>query len=27
VHDCLAHVSGERPGAPHRHPHRLRGRK
>jgi len=23
VHDCLAHVGGERPGAPHRHPHRL----
>ena len=23
VHDCLAHVAGERPGAPHRHPHRF----
>jgi ArsR family transcriptional regulator len=28
VHDCLAHVGGERPGSPHRHPHKLaRGRK
>lgn len=23
VHDCLAHVGGERPGAAHHHPHRL----
>lgn len=30
VHDCLAHVGGERPGAPHEHPHRVavaRGRR
>ena len=23
VHDCLAHVGGERPGSAHRHPHRV----
>ena len=23
VHDCLAHVGGEHPGTPHRHPHRV----
>ena len=23
VHDCLAHVGGEPPGAVHHHPHRL----
>ena len=23
VHDCLAHVSGAGPGAPHRHPHQV----
>lgn len=27
VHDCLAHVGGERPGAPHHHPHRLARRR
>ncbi len=28
VHDCLAHVGGERTGGPHRHPHKLaRGRR
>ncbi len=23
VHDCLAHVGGQRPGTPHHHPHRI----
>ena len=27
VHDCLAHVAGERPGTPHRHPHVAKRRK
>lgn len=27
VHDCLAHVGGERPGASHHHPHRLAKRR
>ena len=27
VHDCLGHVGGERPGTPHRHPHRLARRR
>ena len=27
VHDCLAHVAGERPGAPHHHPHRVARRR
>lgn len=27
VHDCLAHVGGERPGGPHRHPHGLPKRR
>jgi len=27
VHDCLAHVGGERVGAPHHHPHRLLSRR
>ena len=27
VHDCLAHVGGEKPDAPHHHPHRVARRR
>ena len=27
VHDCLGHVSGERPGTPHHHPHHVAKRR